>query len=364
MMSALPQAPAQAGISAILATVGGGRAGESGSGFNQLFAGLPAEQPIDAAPTLPNGELPLEIAGDPGQAKDALASQLALLSEPAAAAAPGEPHSAPGATAAAALLSVLDQGLSVVRSPAAASGTIAGAKATPLIDVANGVAVEEDTSASPDASPDVPALLAAILPSDAAPAAPQAAEPVLQIATAAKSATSIVPDTGASMTVIFAQPATHAAPAVLPAASAAPIAERVLDLASDDAWIAQLASDIAATKSQTGDISFRLMPRHLGRLDVAMTSDDAGVSVKLDTQHEATATIVHAAQGKLVDDLRQQGVRVAGAEVTCTPGETGRQSQGQGRAPANDPAHLIETAGEHAEPHREDRTASRRGRFA
>src|SRR3546814_19301221 len=78
------------------------------------------------------------------------------------------------------------------------------------------------------------------------------------------------------------------------------------------------------------------MPRHLGRLDVAMTRGDEGVSVRLDTQHEATATIVHAAQGKLVEDLRQQGVRVAGAEVPCTPNETGRQSQGQGRAPRSE----------------------------
>src|SRR3546814_16828556 len=87
------------------------------------------------------------------------------------------------------------------------------------------------------------------------------------------------------------------------------------------------------------------MPRHLGRLDVAMTSSEGGVSVKLDTQHEATATLVHAAQGQLVDDLRQQGVRVTGADVTCTPGETGRQSQGQtqGRSATTDPAPPIQT---------------------
>src|SRR3546814_10814318 len=75
-----------------------------------------------------------------------------------------------------------------------------------------------------------------------------------------------------------------------------------------------------------------------------MTRGDEGVSVRLDTQHEATATIVHAAQGKLVEDLRQQGVRVAGTEVICTPNETGRDSQDQRRASAQAPAHLIETA--------------------
>src|SRR3546814_9100658 len=87
-------------------------------------------------------------------------------------------------------------------------------------------------------------------------------------------------------------------------------------------------------------------------------------SVRLDTQHEATATIVHAAQGKLVEDLRQQGVRVAGAEVTCTPNETGRQSQGQGRAPAPSAAHLIETGDARPASPGEAGAADRRGRFA
>src|SRR3546814_12748296 len=82
----------------------------------------------------------------------------------------------------------------------------------------------------------------------------------------------------------------------------------------------------------------------------------------MDTQHEATATIVTAAQGRLVEELRQQGVRVAGAEVTCTPGETGRQSQGQGRGSAPEPAHLIETATPPAEPRAEARAADPRGR--
>src|SRR3546814_18705574 len=68
------------------------------------------------------------------------------------------------------------------------------------------------------------------------------------------------------------------------------------------------------------------------------------VSVRLDTQHEATATIVHAAQGKLVEDLRQQGVRVAGTEVTCTPNEAGRDSQIQSSASAQLTAHTIDTA--------------------
>lgn len=179
-------------------------------------------------------------------------------------------------------------------------------------------------------------------------------------------------DAGAApaMTILFTQSAAPAIAAPVAAGAPAAIAERVLDMDSDGAWIDQLARDIAATKSDSGDISFRLMPRHLGRLDVAMRQGDEGVTLKMETQHEATATIVTAAQGRLVDELRQQGVRVAGAEVTHTPGDTGRQStgQGQGRAAPPDPAHLIETATERGEDRpktdSEDRAANRRGRFA
>lgn len=393
MMSTLPQAPAQAGVAAILAALGGGRAGESGAGFEQLFAGLPTERPIDTASPLPNGaakpalpKLPLDAALAAAQAVETPALDAAPLGGPATDspspdAALAESQPAPGATAAATLLAALDGSFAAAKPAAILSST----KAAPVIE---GETESEDAPDAADQPVDTAALsplLASALSPDAKPAAPaatagdqpaatlsraaaQTAEPAATLAADPKGAKSIVPDAGASMTVLFAQPAAHGAAVVAAAASAAPVAEHVLDMGSDDAWIAQLASDIAATKSDSGDISFRLMPRHLGRLDVAMTSDAAGVSVKLDTQHEATATVVHAAQGKLVEELRQQGIRVAGAEVTCTPGETGRQSQGQGRAPAHDPAHLIETAAERAqprsEPHREDSAAARRGRFA
>lgn len=174
-------------------------------------------------------------------------------------------------------------------------------------------------------------------------------------------------DAGASMTVLFQQPAATGPAMLAPAAAPAPIAERVLDLGSDDQWIAQLAADIAATQSDKGDISFRLMPRHLGRLDVSMLNGDEGVTVRLDAQHEATATIVSAAQPRLVEDLRQQGVRVADAQVTHTPAEAGRQQQqghGQGRGAMPDTSHLIETAAERPDSETDKRAADRRGRFA
>jgi flagellar hook-length control protein FliK len=205
------------------------------------------------------------------------------------------------------------------------------------------------------------------------PARPVRAESAALPTAAAKPAADPAPvrpvaDSGASMAVLFGQPAAPGIVAPAFAQAAAPVTERLLDMGSDDQWIAQLATDIAATKSESGDLSFRLMPRHLGRLDVAMKLDDSGgVSLKLDTQHEATATIVTAAQPRLVEDLRQQGVRVAEAQVTHTPAETGRQQQQQGQSGRNaapNASHLIETAPERPGADRNERAADRRGRFA
>lgn len=223
------------------------------------------------------------------------------------------------------------------------------AAAKPAVETTPVAPRRDETPTLPMAAPK--ARDAAPVPVAASAAEPQAARPAAE----------------PSMTVLFAQPATQAG-AVAEAAKPAVVAERVLDLTSDDAWIEQLASDIAATKSAANEVSFRLMPRHLGRLDVSMMMGDDGVSLKLDTQHEATATIVTAAQVRLVDDLRQQGVRVAETQVTHTPTDAGRQSQqGQGRSPAQDAAHLIETAIAHdARPETRDqeRSGDRRSRFA
>jgi len=341
------------------------------------FAGKPAPAPAtqvaegeaETAPTrkTPPRARPVEAEGDPvaadRRAAEAAASLLAVFAgKHGRDAAPTRaPAGAVEGETDGAVLTTLD-----TETPTAATTTpftaqaaaSAPVPATPApaapVPGAAAAAPTPDFAGPRDAAPTTPVTPAVVRPDPTPTADSQAPKPAAT-------------DGGASMTVLFTQPAAPAATGVAPAAQPVPVAERTLDMGSDDRWIAQLAADIAATKSSDGDIAFRLMPRHLGRLDVAMHQGDEGVTLKLDTQHEATATIVHAAQGRLVEDLRQQGVRVAGAEVTCTPGETGRQSQqGQGRGdqPAGQTAHLIETATERAEPRDTDRAADRRGRFA
>lgn len=355
MMSAaplpMPQGAPGAGFAAFLATIGQAAAGGETGGFDQLLAD---------APPLPS----LAVAGDAAAPAPAAMAQ----DEPAEASEEdGAPTgAAPDAAAVEDLLAALAPAVAAVITPAAKpEAGAAPAAAKPAVGSAPAArppaaSVRADAAPIPDAPLSAP--LAAPKPASALPTAAvllaeprQAARPL---------------DGGAAMTVLFPQALAEGAAAIVETAQPAPVATRTLDLSNDDVWIEQLARDIVAAKSDGGDISFRLMPRHLGRLDVAMRVEEGGVALKLDTQHETTAKIVTAAQSRLVDDLRQQGVRVAGAEVTCTPGETGRHSQqgqaqqGQGRASATpDTAHLIETAAE-AEPREEARPADRRGRFA
>ncbi|MBN8842369.1 MAG: flagellar hook-length control protein FliK [Sphingomonadales bacterium] len=250
----------------------------------------------------------------------------------------------------------------IVEAPAAA---VVVATAMPAVDKPVADKTSKPAVAAPTAR-HADTTAAAAQPATAAKPEAVPSQAAMPLAAAEPKAAKPMADAGASMTVLFTQTAMQGAAPLAEAARAAPVAERTLDMTSDDQWIAQLAADIAATKSDKGDLSFRLMPRHLGRLDVAMSLDGDSVSLKLDTQHEATAAIVQAAQPRLVEDLRQQGVRVTEAQVTHTPVETGRQqqNQSQGRGTTPDASHLIETAADQADSTHDERTADRRGRFA
>lgn len=395
MMNTLPQTAAPTGLPSFLATLSlPGSGGNEDGGFGRLFAAapLPATLPTPTPQSMPIS-LPMSVAiaiePDASLPGETLLPPASIEAEPAApdAAAPAI-IDAETAIPAGLLIAMADRMTNAARSgetPAAKSGIAAQQGDSDTEPTLTEVAEPIDpalawASALPAAAASVtpkpaktdPETASVATRSNEAPVPAGAARardtatplPALaQLAVEAPTTKASPADGGASMTVAFAQPTAQGA-AVFDMAKPVIMAERTLELTNDDAWIGQLAADIAATKSRDGDISFRLTPRHLGRLDVAMQLGDEGVSLKLETQHEATATIVTAAQGRLVEDLRQQGVRVTGAEVTCTPDQTGHQSQGQGRASAQDAAHLIETAAERADTRDDRPAAERRGRFA
>lgn len=103
--------------------------------------------------------------------------------------------------------------------------------------------------------------------------------------------------------------------------------DRHLDLARGDAWLNDLASDIVATATNGGRLSFGLAPETLGRMNVEIRLSAAGVSVHMTTSTETARDMLTAAQPRIVDEIRAQGVRVAGTEVS-----TDASGLGGGRA--------------------------------
>ena len=99
-------------------------------------------------------------------------------------------------------------------------------------------------------------------------------------------------------------------------APATPVAPHQLDLARDMMWLDNLAREIVASASRDGRISFRLLPESLGQLDVGLTHVADGVHIQLDASTDAAAKIIAVEQPRLIDELRQYGVKVSGSELS------------------------------------------------
>lgn len=127
--------------------------------------------------------------------------------------------------------------------------------------------------------------------------------------------TEIVPPSASALPT--SAPVTASQPA--PLAGDAPL--RLLDFGADDRWIASLAQDIAALQADDGLLRFQLLPRHLGRLEVSVQTGSEGILVRVAAENAAAQSMLAGAQNRLVDDLRNNGVRIAAAEI-------GMQAQG------------------------------------
>lgn len=138
------------------------------------------------------------------------------------------------------------------------------------------------------------------------------------------------------------------------------VAERHLNLARDTLWLDQLANDIVSASDRTDHVSFRLVPAHLGRLDVELITGDTGLSVNIATSTAEAGKIVASAQPSLVESLQAQGIRVADTQVT-TGNDTSRHNQPQRQNAAH---HLIETAFNGADEPADQNDERLDGRFA
>ena len=112
------------------------------------------------------------------------------------------------------------------------------------------------------------------------------------------------------------------------------VAERVLDLARNNLWLDQLASDIVATTDNDRALSFRLVPAQLGQLDVRIENRNEGMQIQFTAQTTEATRIVSSAQPQLLEELRNQGMRAVGSEV-LNGSDTATGSQNNGFAQQN-----------------------------
>lgn len=137
-----------------------------------------------------------------------------------------------------------------------------------------------------------------------------------------------------------------------------------LDLATDTQWIDQLAREIVSVAGQDGKMRFGLSPNNLGHLEVTIESQQEGVNIQLQASTESAAKIFAAEQPKLLEELRQSGVRVSNNDLMG-----GHHMQGQRdpsrtqnpawQTPSGQTAALAPNRNSSTQP-----TTSRSGRFA
>lgn len=141
------------------------------------------------------------------------------------------------------------------------------------------------------------------------------------------------------------------------AAQAIPVAPHQLDLARDMMWLDNLAHEIAASASRDGHISFRLLPESLGQLDVGLTHGADGVHIQLDASTDAAAKIIAVEQPRLIDELRQYGVKVSGSELSSGQQHSSPKGQPAPRHEVTPPETSRELFKSNPNPKRNDRFA-------
>jgi flagellar hook-length control protein FliK len=132
-----------------------------------------------------------------------------------------------------------------------------------------------------------------------------------------------------------------------------------LNLAADAGWIDTLARDIAISAAGDGRLNFRLLPEKLGQLDIEMTHRDGNIDIAMQASSDGAASIIIAEQLRLVEELRQSGLKVGNFDLSGGQnGGSTRQQQASPSSPPNPSHQQISTPQKPRQSHkRSDRFA-------
>lgn len=299
----------------------------------------------DAPASLPKEE-PDEDRQDAKQEADDTAPAMPVIMALPEAQSAQRPATAPAASGGALDAGPANRATAPVKMPEMADRTKLPEKAKTATEMAMPVKVEtkplsvETTSTERPTHIDVP-LSTAPQPGSAPKATPVRASKIAEIALGLAD---MLPD---PMAAIIQKPVPDApTPAPGPMASAATasvspgdmIVDRQLDLVRNEQWLGELAHDIASTSGDNNRLSFRLMPHQLGRLDVDVTRSHNGLSLAIHTESDSAQAILSAAQPRLADEIRAQGLKLADTQMF-----SGDARHSPGQDGTSRPAPLIET---------------------
>lgn len=115
----------------------------------------------------------------------------------------------------------------------------------------------------------------------------------------------------------FVMPTTiTATPNIAPVIPTAAPSTPILNIEMDDQWVAKLSQDIGQLTADKSALSFQLKPHHLGKMHVEITTDSAGDVVRLETDNENAKALIIGSQGRLEQDIRLSGIKLARVDVT------------------------------------------------
>jgi flagellar hook-length control protein FliK len=147
---------------------------------------------------------------------------------------------------------------------------------------------------------------------------------------------------------------TSVAPTVPPTDT--PIAQlRQLVITADGEWIDALARDIVGHAASDNQLAFTLIPEQLGQLDVAVTTDNGKVDIRLETSTHAAAQAIATEQARLIEDLRHAGLKLGQFDMSNR-----QNGNGQQQAPRPDSQHTDNNS----TPAQASASSKAQGRFA